>query len=261
MRSASIGAGTMRFRSVLAAGILTRVALMPLTAHPFDVYVWHRLILGILENPTAVTFFPPMLFYTLVPVAFIYEWSSSVLGASPTPLESLPEILNPDPRYGIQYITDLSFNTLVKAPFLVADILAAVTIFKLTEDLFRDRAKASWAAAVWFLNPYLILISAVWGMFDSLPALFSVFSMWMLLRRRLDLSALAMAVAVGYKLYPAAFFLPTILFVLNSGHSASRKTALRYILVFTASSFILFLPAISQSLSFSQGLFTGPPDP
>jgi hypothetical protein len=251
----------MRLRSILTLGVLIRVALMPFTAHPFDVYVWHRLILGIVENPTSVTFFPPMLFYTLVPVAFIYEWSSSMLGVSPTPLESLPEILNPDPRYGIRYITDLSFNILVKTPFLVADILAALIIFKLIEDLSRDKTKPSWAAAVWFLNPYLILISAVWGMFDSLPTLFSIFSLWLLLRRRLDLSASTMAVAAAYKLYPAVFLLPTILFALKSGLFASRGAALRYILVFTASSFILFLPAISQSLSFSQGLFTGPPDP
>ncbi|MBS7622713.1 DUF2029 domain-containing protein [Candidatus Bathyarchaeota archaeon] len=251
----------MRLRSILTAGILIRVALMPFTAHPFDVYVWHRLILGIVEGPTSVKFFPPMLFYTLVPVAFTYEWASGVLGASPIPLRSLPEILNPDPRYGIQYITDPSFNTLVKIPFLVADVLATVAIFKLIENLSRDKSEASWAAAVWFLNPYLILISAVWGMFDSLPTLFSIVSMWLLLRRRLDLSAFAMGVAAAYKLYPAVFLFPTVIFTLNSDLSASRRAVLRYILVFTASTFILFLPAISQSLSFSQGLLTGPPDP
>jgi len=251
----------LRLRNIVVAGTLIRMVLMPFTAHPFDVDVWHQIILSITANPLSVAYFPPMLFYTFIPVAFAYNLVSNILGTSPIALSSLPGELNPDPRYGIHNITDPSFNMLVKVPFLVSDIVATILIFKLVDRLSEDKRKASWAAALWFLNPYLILISAVWGMFDSLPTLFSIASIWFLTQRRLDLSALSLAVAAVYKLYPMVFLMPTILFIRKFEPSSPRRTVLRYLAIFTAFLLILLLPAISKSLSFSQGLLGGPSDP
>lgn len=252
----------MRLRNIVVAGTLVRIFLMPFSAHPFDVDVWHQVILNIIRDPMSVTLFPPMLFYTFIPVAFAYNLVSNTLGTAPIALASLPSELNPDPRYNIEYITDPNFNLLVKVPFLVSDMLVAFLVFKLVDVLSQDKRKASWAAALWFLNPYLILISAVWGMFDSLPALFSVLSLWLLMRRRPDLSASALAVAVAYKLYPLLFLIPTILFIRRLDIAASpRRTVFRYVAIFTAVSVVLFLPTVMKSISFSQGLLAGLPDP
>jgi len=86
------------------------MVLMPSTAHPFDVDVWHQIILSIIANPLSVTYFPSMLFYTFIPVAFAYNLVSNILGTSPIALASLLGELTPDPRYGIHNITDPSFK-------------------------------------------------------------------------------------------------------------------------------------------------------
>ncbi|MCX6659107.1 MAG: hypothetical protein NTX81_01815 [Candidatus Bathyarchaeota archaeon] len=249
----------MKLSNIIYVGILIRLIMMPFSAHPFDVYIWYQIVLGIIKNPVGVTYFPPMLFYTLVPIAYTYNSASTFLGVSPIPMADLPRILNPDPRFNILYVMDPVFNLLVKMPFLVSDILLTIVIFRLVKKLSQDQKKAEWAAALWFLNPYLILISAVWGMFDTLPALFSLASIWLLTERRFELSASALAVAVAYKLYPILFLIPTVLFIRRL--ASSRKVTLRYLSVFTASSLVLFLPAIPMVLGFSQGLLTAPPDP
>jgi Gpi18-like mannosyltransferase len=252
----------LKLRSIILTGALIRLILMPFSAHPFDVNGWYGLSQGIIRNPTNVLYFPPMLYYTLIPIAYAYSFTSRALGIYPISLATLPQDLNPYPQFNLVYITDPIFNLLVKLPFLISDVLATIILFRLTKEFFKDKEKATAVAMLWFLNPYLIWISAVWGMFDTLPALFSLLSLWLLTKRRFDLSASSLAMGFAYKLYPVLFLIPTILFIkrLDQPLSSSNTKALRYVAVFAASALVLFLPTIPIAANFSHSLLSEAPE-
>ena len=88
-------------------------------------------------------------------------------------MASLPSALNFYPSFNVQYVPGMLFNSVVKIPFLISDVAITFLLYKIVEELTHSKALAEKAAFLWFLNPFVIWISAVWGMWDTLPALFS----------------------------------------------------------------------------------------
>jgi Gpi18-like mannosyltransferase len=187
---------------------------MPFFAHPFDVYAWYAYnCIDIVQNgPFARVYFaPPLWWYTMIPLAYFYHWLSMVLHVQAIPVDSLPDELNPG--WGIKYIPGMLFNSIIKIPLIVSDFAVAVLMYKMAEELTRKENLAERAAALWFLNPFLIWISAGWGMFDTLPTLFTVASLLFLIRKRVKASATCLAISASYKLYAVLFLIPVFLFL------------------------------------------------
>jgi len=238
-------------------GLAARILLIPLFAHPFDVYAWYMICTDIIkEGPFKVTYFPPMLFYTLLPIAYLYQWASTSFAIAPVPMSSLPPQLNPYPQFEIAYVPGLLFNTLVKIPFLLADTLLAIILYKFVKGLRLSQSSAEKAAAIWFLNPYLIWISSGWGMFDSLPALFTIASLYLISKKRLEMAGACLAVAVAYKLYPIMLLFPVSLYFLKAS-SNRRVESIKFFSIFLIISVALFLPAFGGTWNVSQSLVTG----
>jgi predicted membrane-bound dolichyl-phosphate-mannose-protein mannosyltransferase len=63
---------------------------------------------------------------------------------------------------------------------------------------------------IWFLNPLSIWVSSGWGMFDTLPALFTVISLYSLSERRYAVSGVALAIAVFLKYYAIVLLFPAL---------------------------------------------------
>jgi uncharacterized membrane protein len=228
---------------------------MPITAHPFDIYVWYNLSDGILANgPLHPAGFPPLwCHYLLVPVAYLYDWLSAVLPTGTIAMSSLPSALDFYPSYQIGVVPGLLFNFIVKIPFLVSDILIAILLYKLVTELTRNKRLAQSAAALWFLNPFVIWISAGWGMWDTLPALFSVLALFLLVRKRFGLSALCLSFGVAAKLYPALFLVPLAFYLYKTVGVGERRRAFGWFLgVFSGATLLLFLPylgAVANSIA------------
>lgn len=251
----------MRLRNILILGLLIRLAMAPFFAHPFDVYAWYVICRSIIERgPYFVSYFPPMLFYTFMPIAYLYDWVARVFSAHCIPVEAIPSELNPFPQFRMECFTDILFNGIVKIPFIISDILAAVLLFKIVLALSGDTRLANRGAALWFLNPYLIWISTGWGMFDTLPATCSLGSFYMLLKRKVSLSAVLLGIAVAYKLYPVLFLIPIALFLLRTKESKEMETLVRFLFSFALTSAILFAPSVGRVLDFSHGLLALPPE-
>jgi hypothetical protein len=218
--------------------------------------------MSIVQNgPLSVQAFPPLwTHYMMIPIAYAYDWLAKSLSASAIPMTSLPSALDFYPSYNIKYVPGMLFNLVVKFPLILSDVLATLLLYKTVEELTKNRRLAEKAALLWFLNPFLIWISAGWGMWDTLPALLSLASFFFLLKKRIEFSSLCLSLAVALKLYPALFLLPiTIYFLKTSPPGERRKSCIMFYSVFLAASTMLFLPYIGAAFSFATGFFVPNP--
>jgi hypothetical protein len=222
---------------------------MPITAHPFDVYAWYTISDNILtKGPFAIQNFPPVWYhYMLVPVTYLYKFLNGIspLSTGPFLISSLPPELNFYPSLGIQYVPGLLFDFVVKLPFFISDILVSFILYKIVSLLTNNKGLSEKAALLWFLNPFVIWISAAWGMWDSLTVLFSLVSIYLLIKKKLVLSAVSLAIGVGLKIYPLLFLVPIGFYLLRIDLGAGKiRKILTYYSVFLLSAAIIFIPYI-----------------
>lgn len=124
-----------RFRKIILIGLVPRLLLMPFTAHPFDVQVWYNIcedLIGGLPFGRFLASSRPLWLLTLVPVAYIYDFLSSITGLKAIPVSSLPLQMNP--QFGAAYVTDPLFNFLVKTPMLAADIATTIVVYRMVME-------------------------------------------------------------------------------------------------------------------------------
>jgi uncharacterized membrane protein len=243
---------------VLAVGIAVRLILMPISAHPFDMYVWYEDSRRIIANgPLYLQGFPPLWYhYLMIPVAYLYNALSAIMPTGTIPMSSLPSALDFYPSYHISVVPGMLFNFIVKTPFLISDILIALLLYKIVGEYTGKKTLARTAAILWFLNPFVIWISASWGMWDTLPALFSLAAMYLLIKRRFALSAVSLSLGVAAKLYPAIFLVPLILYLYKTSNPAERKKNLsKFVGVFLGASLLLFLPYLGTAANFVADFF------
>ncbi|MGD6851892.1 MAG: hypothetical protein ACQCN6_07535 [Candidatus Bathyarchaeia archaeon] len=249
---------THKLATILAVGIAVRLVLMPVSAHPFDIYVWYNVSESILRNgPLFLQGFPPLWYhYMMVPVAYSYSALSTVLPTGTIAMSNLPTALNFYPSYSIAVVPGMLFDFVVKIPFLISDIAVAVLLYKTVEEQTPNKHLAWVAAALWFLNPYVIWISAGWGMWDTLPALFSLAALFLLVKKRFAFSAVSLSLAVALKLYPIMFLVPIAFFLYKTYPAGARLKSLgRFMGVFSATSLVLFLPYLGAVANFVSDFF------
>ena len=225
---------------------------MPISAHPYDVYCWYTVAIRISKNgPFALQSFPPLWYhYMLVPIAYAYSWLSGVFSSGAIPVTSLPSALNFYPSSNILFVPGMLFNTVVKIPFFISDIAVTLLLYKLVEQITKNKALAQKAAAFWFLNPFVIWISAVWGTWDTLPVLFSLAALYFLLNKKIVFSAICLSLAVALKLYPVIFLLPIGVYLYKTGQGDKLRNNFSFFSIFAGFSLLLFLPYLGEITSF-----------
>ncbi len=185
-------AGWAGFGAVLALGIAARVALS-LTFGHWDLawYVtWTRILAtqglaGLYHGSTTICDYPPL--YVLVMRAFGAAWSWF------------------DPTF----VNEGTLRIWLRLPACLADVAIALALFVEGRRLLSPRGGMA-AAALYFLNPATLYISAYWGQTDSVHSCFVLLACVTLNRWRPTLGGVAIALAVLQKLQ-AVTFLPLVL--------------------------------------------------
>ncbi len=243
---------------IVILGFVVRLGLAPFTGHPFDmnnIYTDSRIILqgGV---PTSDVANIPMFYYILVPISYIYNAVSNFFGIYPTPFSSLPSALKSIASWTIpngapvHYVTDWAFNLILKIPFIVSDFVGGTVLYILVYRKYGERSGIV-TFTLWFLNPMLIWVSSVWGMWDSLAATFMLLSTLLLLRNNLGLSALCLAIATGFKDYPAILAIPMLIYASRIGKV--RRLVLP-IGIFVTATLVIFSPFLSQAFYHNLGI-------
>lgn len=211
-------------RTVLIAlviGLAVRLLLIPFTSSPFDVSAgWVAVIEEIYAGDTLYDAdlykYPPVWGYILAVLSGIAD----LLGMSSFG-EPLTDIyLERELTFGYCYITTPGFNTLVKAPALIFDVLTAFAAYRLVRDVSSDRRKAEIGFAMWFLCPVVIMSSAVLCMFDSIMVFFMIEALILFRGRRYGACGAVLALSVLTKAF-SAVLLPIMVVCLLSDRGVS----------------------------------------
>ncbi len=95
---------------------------------------------------------------------------------------------------------------LFKLPYLIFDLMVGFLLYKLV-----DPKKSLLVFSLWMFNPVNLYASYMMGQFDIIPTFFSVLSVYLVSKNRLNLAALALGGGIAFKLYPVFLIIPLIL--------------------------------------------------
>lgn len=147
--------------------------------------------------------YPPLSLYLLslifFPLSLVLDPSSYAVGT--------PE-LTPARwavAYDSRYVTTFAFNVAVKAPLILADVLIGLVLYEALRQ-WTDRPRARLGAALWLLNPLVILVSAVQGQIDTLATLCALLALVAVSAGWHLTTGAALLLGAGFKVYPVALF-------------------------------------------------------
>lgn len=185
---------------IFAVGLLVRLFLAPFTGNPWDMYVWIQAGRDFLEhqiNPYDILYYksistgsyfawygyPPVWFFSIIQSYFLYT-------------------LLPWKNSEIAYLS-------IKAPLIAVDLLVGYIIYTQLRNKIEHKA-ALVAASAYVLNPYVIWISAGWGIHDNFCAIFTLLAYITYVNGHPKTSAMSLGLAIASKQY-SIFALPAFL--------------------------------------------------
>ena len=203
-------------------GLIVRFALAPFTGHPWDVKIWidvgKRAFAGQNIYDVGVQTNWYWGYYAYPPLWMVWCAFSYLFSAN------------------------LYFETLVlKIPIIIADAFAAQAIYDVVFQRTKDEQTANKAFIFYFLNPFVILVGSIWGMFDAVPMLLTFLSGVYLYNGRLKESALALGLGTALKVYPA-FLLPLYFYYMVYKRREGLVDVLKYLLMSAAPTALLSIP-------------------
>ncbi len=190
---------------LLAAAI--RFILAPFFGHPWDTYIWECVGSALLagKNP-----------YTLG-TSQVWWWGYYCYPP--------PWMLWCAFAY-LFHFSYYAYLLVLKIPTILADLGIGLLLFRIASEL-KNEVWGKRLALAYLFNPVSILISAVWAMFDSIPALLTLLAFYELMHKRYKLSALWLGGGIAVKIYPA-LFLPFLCY--KFWKEKGFRWALKYVL-------------------------------
>ena len=156
----------MKTRTIILIGVLVREVFSFWTGHPFDFELWVRTGYWTIHGMSPYGVLPAV---PGLSFASIYSpQGQSTIGYFPLwPLITGAMYF----VYAVSGIHQpLLYYFLLKQPVIIGDILLAFAIYVYVRKL--NPSAANWALMFWCFSPLAIILSGVWGMFDSLAMLF-----------------------------------------------------------------------------------------
>ena len=170
---------------MLLIGLVVRLILAPITVSD-DVKTWIWVCVVFYEVGANPFYF----FY-----GYGSLWTITLLAIYPLYLILPPPWQN-----------EAAIFSILKMPMIVCDLIIGALVYQMVYEAIGSEKKALYGAALWVLNPLVIFFGEVFGMFESLPVMFTLLSAYALSRSRFCLGAALLAIAAGYKLYPIFLF-------------------------------------------------------
>ncbi len=202
---------------VIIAGFAIRIAVAPWTSWTYDTYPFYQ---GMVDQLAGLGPFGHMV-YSYPPAFNFIEYPFSIILA-----------LFSDPAQWITYVpsmvevgrvtnmvvpmvTSPGFNLTYKLPLILADYLCAVLLYRFVRKI-RDEDSGRRVFILWFLNPFVIFVSSIYGNFDVLAVFLTLLALYAMYSRRYLSAGLAVGLGVSIKLYP--LYLGLFCFAYLVGH-------------------------------------------
>lgn len=234
---------------VLVLGLAVRLVLMPLLQFELDLAFWLK-ITGLLDAGFTL-YDTPGYYYTPI-WGYIVAFFSTVgafIGISDLGM-FLPEITPyiSGAYFLLEYVVSPAYAVMMKLPIVIADTVIAYMLYDLVKDITKDESKAVLASALWYLCPFVILISSVHGMFDSISAMLILSTICFIRKRNYFLGGVSFSLAVLTKFFPVffMFFLIAYVFRKESFNRNGVKSLLIAIAGALTALFIVQLPIMMK---------------
>jgi GPI transamidase subunit PIG-U len=238
----------IKFGWIIIIGLIVRLAIAPFLAHPSDVFEWYVVGQSFVNGSTPLTDYMVPYGYSyflfVFPATLVYSFLSHFVPTFTFSITSISPQLNPG--FGVTVVPGLLFNFLVKLPLILSDTLIAFLIFEFVRDRVGSHELAVTAAAIWYLNPFVIWISSAWGMFDTLPTLFTLLAFYLVIKNKPLPAGAALVLAFAMKYYALVLFVPMLLLVWRRGE---RNASLKFVLSSALTGLILFVPLLGRATS------------
>jgi Gpi18-like mannosyltransferase len=179
------------FKWVILVGLLIRFALSTFTAHSTDMEINKFAVRTFYENGEIALFSnwtsPPIFYFSLIFFYAPYAILHYCVGFADYRVFFLP----------VRAVESL----FIKMPMMFADVLIFAFLLKsihyLKPNLSKDRSVL--LGSLYFLNPFVIMISSVWGMFDALAVVFIIAGIYMWAKEKPLLSGSLFAISAVTK--------------------------------------------------------------
>lgn len=188
---------------VVLIGFGVRLAVAPWTSWTYDTYPFYQGVVDTLAGlgpygHMAYSYPPGFVF-----IALPFTWLLSLFIDPSLWVSFQPSLVDVGQITGMvnPMVTHPAFNLAFKTPLILADYLTGVVLYHFVV-LVRDDKAARRVFVLWFLNPLVIFISSIYGNFDVLAVLFSVLSLYSMLKAKFFSAGLAIGLGVAFKLFP-----------------------------------------------------------
>lgn len=204
-------------RKALLFGVLIRLILALYLTHDWDFQVWHisftDIVSGLGSPYSAMNFsYPPIWAYVLMPFASVSTFFAN-------PYDGLMRFnLNGFLVAGTQPL----FNLLVRLPLIASEVFIGLLIYDHVLK-FKNENTAHKSFILWFLNPFVIFVSCVFGQFDVLAALMVMLAFLFFLDKKFVLCGLAIGLGALTKLYPLYLLPIYLIFALKIDFDENRS--------------------------------------
>jgi len=156
----------------LLLGLLVREVFSFWTGHPFDFELWVRLGYAMVHGGDPYGPLPPVLGLSF---ANVYSsQNSATIGYLPFwpivtgLLYSVYSIVG----FGNRFV----YYFLLKQPTILGDVTLAYLLFSYISSRTAKQGVPIWALCFWLFSPFTIILSGIWGMFDSIAMSFIMIS-------------------------------------------------------------------------------------
>lgn len=113
---------------------------------------------------------------------------------------------------GLFHLDQFNLNLLLlKLPYLIFDLLIGLILIKLFDSI----RQATLAFVLWMFNPISLYATYMMGQFDIIPTFFIILSIYLVIKNKLDYSALALGFGIAFKLFPVFLIIPLLTFSKN----------------------------------------------
>ena len=221
----------MTILAILVLTFILRLTLSPLGNHPIDINDWIGWSNRLVE----------------VPFSKFYDAWSDYLPGYLYVLWFLGNFKNFIYSFGL----NIPLEIIYKFPAILADLTLVFVAYKISRKFF-DQKKSLIIAAINAFNPAIFANSSLWGQIDVLNTLFYILTFLLLIRKRILLSGVILAISLLIK--PQGVFILPFIFLLI----LKEKWSLVEIIKSFSISLIIFLGAFipfSNKINIIQFIF------
>ncbi|MDA4118043.1 MAG: hypothetical protein OK455_06840 [Thaumarchaeota archaeon] len=159
----------MRVRTILIIGVLVREVFSFWTGHPFDFEIWVRTGYWVARGLSPYASIP------LAPgLSFANDFGGPGLNPAVGYLPFWPLLLGA--IYELYALggsgNRFAYYFMLKQPIIFADVLLAFLLFLYVKRWNPGRAPQ--VMALWLFSPFTIILSGIWGIFDSMAMVFVI---------------------------------------------------------------------------------------